>query len=64
LTKGNHPEDFRAMVQGVCDESKLFKKDANANFVADVGTDESRIVDFFNLLLSKIKDYRETDLSK
>ena len=64
VTKGNHPEKFLAMVQGVCDETKLFKKDANANFVADVGTDESRIVDFFNLLLSKIKDYRETDLSK
>jgi hypothetical protein len=49
------------MVQGVCDESKLFKKDANANFIADVGTDDGRIVDFFNLLLSKMKKYRETD---
>ena len=62
LTKGNHPEDFLAIVQGVCDESKLFKKDANTSFVADVGTDDSKIVEFFNLLLSKMKEYRETDL--
>ena len=61
LTKGNHPEDFLAIVQRVCDESKLFKKDANTSFVADVGTDDSKIVDFFNLLLFKMKDYRETD---
>lgn len=61
-TKGNHPEKFLAMVQGVCDETKLFKKDANTNFVADVGTDDSKIVDFFNLLLFKMKEYRETDL--
>ena len=62
LTKGNHPEDFLAMVQGVCDESKLFKKEADLNFVADVGTDDSKIVDFFNMLLSKMKEYRDTDL--
>lgn len=62
MTKGNHPEKFLTMVQGVCDETKLFKKDANTNFVADVGTDDSKIVDFFNLLLSKMKEYRETDL--
>lgn len=62
MTNGNHPEKFQAMVQGVCDETKLFKKDANTNFVADVGTDDSKIVDFFNLLLSKMKEYRETDL--
>ena len=62
MTKGNHPEDFLAMVQGVCDESKLFKKEADLNFVADVGTDDSKIVDFFNMLLSKMKEYRETDL--
>lgn len=62
MTKGNHPEKFLTMVQGVCDETKLFKKDANANFVADVGTDDSKIVEFFNLLLSKMKEYRETDL--
>ena len=64
MTKGNHPENFLAMVQGVCNESKLFKKDTNANFVADVGTDDSRIVDFFNLLLAKMKEYREKDLPK
>ena len=62
VTKGNHPEKFLAMVQGVCDETNLFKKDANTNFVADVGTDDSKIVDFFNLLLFKMKEYRETDL--
>ena len=62
MTKGNHPEKFLTMVQGVCDETKLFKKDANTNFVADVGSDDSKIVDFFNLLLSKMKEYRETDL--
>jgi hypothetical protein len=62
MTKGNHPEKFLTMVQGVCDETKLFKKDANTNFVADVGTDDSKIVEFFNLLLSKMKEYRETDL--
>ena len=62
MTNGNHPEKFLTMVQGVCDETKLFKKDANTNFVADVGTDDSKIVDFFNLLLSKMKEYREADL--
>lgn len=61
MTNGNHPEKFQAMVQGVCDETKLFMKDNNTNFVADVGTDDSRIVEFFNLLLSKMKEYRETD---
>ena len=61
LTKGNHPEDYLTMVQGVCDESKLFKKDTGYNFLADVGTDDSKIVEFFNLLLSKMKEYRETD---
>ena len=40
----------------------MVKKDANTNFVADVGTDDSKIVEFFNLLLSKMKEYRETDL--
>ena len=62
MTNGNHPEKFLTMVQGVCDETKLFKKDANTNFVADVGTDDSKIVEFFNLLLSKMKEYREADL--
>jgi hypothetical protein len=62
MTNGNHPEKFQAMVQGVCDETKLFMKDTNTNFVADVGTDDSKIVDFFNLLLSKMKEYREADL--
>ena len=62
MTKGNHPEKFQAMVQRVCDDTKLFKKDANTNFVADVGTDDSKIVEFFNLLLSKMKEYREIDL--
>jgi len=64
LSTGNHPDKFIAKVQEICDESKLFKKDADFNFVADVGTDDSRIVDFFNMLLSKMKDYRETDLPK
>lgn len=62
ITKGNHPEKFLTMVQGVCDETKLFMKDTNTNFVADVGTDDSKIAEFFNLLLSKMKEYRETDL--
>ena len=62
LSVGNHPDRFVAKVQEICDESKLFKKDANANFVAGIGTDDGRIVDFLNLLLSKMKEYRETDL--
>ena len=62
LSYGNHPDKFIAKLQEICDESKLFKMDDNANFVADVGTDDSRIIDFFNLLLSKMKDYRETDI--
>ena len=53
MTIGNHPEKFLTMVQGVCDETKLFMKDTSTNFVADVGTDDSKIVEFFNLLLSK-----------
>lgn len=64
MTKGNHPEDFLVMVQDTCDELKLFKKDADLSFVADVGTDNSKIVDFFNMLLSKMKEYRETDFPK
>ena len=62
LSTGNHPDKFIAKVQEICDESKLFKKNADINFVADVETDDNKIVDFFNLLLSKMKDYRETDL--
>lgn len=62
LSEGNHPEKFLAMVQRVCNKMKLFMKDTNTNFVADVGTDDSKIVEFFNLLLSKMKEYRETDL--
>ena len=62
LSYGNHPDKFIAKLQEICDESKLFKMDVNANFVADVGTDDSRIIDFFNLLLSKMKDYRENDI--
>lgn len=61
LSDGNHPKDFLAMVQGICDESKLFKKNADYDFVADIGTDDSKIVDFFILLLSEMKNYRETD---
>jgi len=61
LSYGNHPDIFIAKVQEICDVSKLFKMEGNANFVADVGTDDSKIVDFFNLLLSKMKEYRETD---
>ena len=53
MTIGNHPEKFLTMVQGVCDETKLFMKDTSTNFVADVGTDDSKIVEFFKLLLSK-----------
>ena len=44
MTIGNHPEKFLTMVQGVCDETKLFMKDTSTNFVADVGTDDSKIV--------------------
>ena len=61
LSTGNHPDKFIAKVQEICDESKLFKKDTDLNFIADVGTDDNKIVDFFNLLLSKMKDYREKD---
>lgn len=64
LSNGNHPKDFLAMVQGICDESKLFKKNADYDFVADIGTDDGKIVEFFNVLLAKIKEYRETDFPK
>lgn len=64
LSYGNHPDKFIAKVQEICEKYKLFKKDSNAQYVADAGTEIGSIVDFFNLLLSKIKDYRETDLSK
>ena len=62
LSYGNHPDKFIAKVQEICEEYKLFKKDSNAQYVADAGTEIGRIVDFFNLLLSKMKEYRETDL--
>ena len=61
ITKGNHPEDLLKKVQETCDELKVFKMDSKDCFVADVGTDDGKIVEFFNVLLAKIKDYRETD---
>lgn len=64
LTKGNHPEDLLKKVQETCDELKVFKMDSKDCFVADVGTDDGKIVEFFNVLLAKIKKYRETDCPK
>ena len=61
MTKGNHPEAFLKKVQETCDELKVFKMYSKDCFVADVGTDDGNIVEFFNVLLAKIKDYRETD---
>ena len=63
-TKGNHPEDLLKKVQETCDELKVFKMDSKDCFVADVGTDDGKIVEFFNVLLAKIKKYRETDCPK
>ena len=64
VTKGNHPEAFLMKVQETCDELKVFKMDSKDSFVADVGTDDGKIIEFFNVLLSRIKDYRETDFPK
>jgi len=64
MTKGNHPEDLLKKVQDICDELKVFKMDSKDCFIADVGTDDGKIVEFFNVLLAKIKDYRETDFPK
>ena len=64
MTKGNHPEDLLKKVQETCDELKVFKMDSKDCFVADVGTDDGKIVEFFNVLLAKIKKYRETDCPK
>jgi hypothetical protein len=64
MTKGNHPEAFLKKVQETCDELKVFKMDSKDSFVADVGTDDGKIIEFFNVLLSRIKDYRETDFPK
>ena len=64
ITKGNHPEDLLKKVQETCDELKVFKMDSKDCFVADVGTDDGKIVEFFNVLLAKIKKYRETDCPK
>ena len=61
MTNGNHPEALFKMVQETCDELKVFKMDSRDCFVADVGTDDGKIVEFFNVLLAKIKEYRETD---
>jgi uracil-DNA glycosylase len=62
MTKGNHPEDLLKKVQETCDELKVFKMDSKDCFVADVGTDDGKIVEFFNDLLAIIKEYREIDL--
>jgi hypothetical protein len=62
MTKGNHPEDLLKKVQETCDELNVFKMDSKDCFVADVGTDDGKIVEFFNDLLAIIKEYRETDL--
>ena len=64
MTKGNHPEDLLKNVQDTCDEFKIFKMYSKDCFKADVGTDDGKIVEFFNVLLAKIKDYRETDFPK
>jgi len=64
MTNGNHPEAFLKKVQETCDELKVFKMDSKDCFVADVGTDDGKIVEFFNVLLSRIKEYRETDCPK
>ena len=64
MTKGNNPEAFLKKVQETCDELKVFKMDSKDCFVADVGTDEGRIVEFFNVLLARIKEYRERDFPK
>ncbi len=64
MTKGNNPEAFLKKVQETCDELKVFKMDSKDSFVADVGTDDGKIIEFFNVLLSRIKDYRETDFPK
>jgi len=64
VTKGNHPEAFLKKVQESCDELKVFKMDSKDCFFADVGTDDGKIIEFFNVLLSRIKDYRETDFPK
>ena len=64
MTKGNHPEDLLKKVQETCDELKVFKIDNKDCFVSDIETDDVKIVEFFNVLLAKIKKYRETDCPK
>ncbi len=64
MTKGNHPEAFLKKVQETCDELKVFKMDSKDSFVADVGTDDGKIIEFLNVLLARIKEYRETDFPK
>ncbi|QVJ81838.1 Uracil DNA glycosylase superfamily protein [Prevotella sp. khp1] len=64
MTKGNHPEDLLKKVQETCDELKVFKNDSKDCFVSDIETDDVKIVEFFNVLLAKIKKYRETDCPK
>ena len=64
MTKGNHPEDLLKKVQETCDELKVFKIDNKDCFVSDIETDDVKIVKFFNVLLAKIKKYRETDCPK
>ena len=64
MTKGNHPEDLLKKVQETCDELKVFKIDSKDCFVSDIETDDVKIVEFFNVLLAKIKKYRETDCPK
>jgi hypothetical protein len=64
MTQGNNPEALLKKVQETCDDLKVFKMDSKDCFVADVGTDEGRIVEFFNVLLARIKEYRERDFPK
>lgn len=64
MTKGNNPEAFLKKVQETCDELKVFKMDSKDSFVADVGRDDGKIIEFFNVLLARIKEYRETDFPK
>ena len=64
MTKGNHPVDLLKKVQETCDELKVFKIDNKDCFVSDIETNDVKIVEFFNVLLAKIKKYRETDCPK
>ena len=61
FSKGNHPDKFERMICDYCNKSDLLISDRDLSYLIDISTDDESIVEFINILLQKMKEYRETD---